>query len=78
MGTGVRTPTRVPQRVEDDATKKRTRAAVGRRQGTTGAEADGDEGVGGPRTSDEAGKRLAPKPAEQRRPVSETSSRREP
>lgn len=33
----------------------RVRTQVGRRQGTTGAEADGGEGVGGPHTSDEAG-----------------------
>ena len=35
-----------------------TRARVGRRQGTTGAEADGDEGVGGLHTSDDAGERV--------------------
>ena len=35
-----------------------TRARVGRRQGTTGAEADGDEGVCGLHTSDDAGERV--------------------
>ena len=34
-----------------------TRARVGRRQGTTGAEADGNEGVGGLHTSDDVGER---------------------
>jgi hypothetical protein len=37
------------------AGKRRARTQVGRRRGETGAEADGNEGVGGPRTSDEAG-----------------------
>jgi hypothetical protein len=44
----------------------------------TGAEVDRDEGVGGPNTSDEVGKRVAPKPMEQRRSVSRVSFRREP
>jgi hypothetical protein len=35
--------------------ENRVRTRVGQRQGETGAEADGDEGVGGPHTSEEAG-----------------------
>lgn len=37
---------------------------VGRRRGTTTVVADGDKGVGGPRSNGEAGERLAPDPAE--------------
>lgn len=40
--------------------KKSARREVGRKQGATGAEAERDEGVGGPRKSEEVGKRLAP------------------
>ena len=50
---------------------------VGRRQGRTGAEAEGDEGVGRPNKSDEAGKRVAPEPVEQRRACVEKSLWRE-
>lgn len=57
--------------------KKEHLPTVGQKQGVTGAKADGDEGVGGPHTSKEAGKWVAPKPAEQRRPVSRKSFRRE-
>ena len=47
-----------------------TRYKVGRRQGKTVAEADGNEGVGGLRTSYDVGERVRrPDPAEQRRPV---------
>jgi len=43
----------------------------------TAAEADGSMGVGGSHTSDEAGERLAPEPAERRRHVPGVSFRRE-
>jgi len=52
-------PTPVRKRTAYEAAKKRVRAEVGRRQGATGAAADGDEGVGGLRSSDEVGERLA-------------------
>ncbi len=42
---------------------------VGRWRGKTGAAAEGDAGVGGLHTSVDAGERVAPDPAEQRRPV---------
>lgn len=42
---------------------------VGLMRGTTGARADGVEEVGGPNTSEDAGERVAPDPAEQRRSV---------
>lgn len=44
----------------------------------TGAAAEGNQGVGEPRRSDEAGKRVAPEPAEQRGLVSKANFRREP
>ena len=43
---------------------------VGQKQGTTGAEAEADVGVGGLHRSEEVGERMAADPAEQRRPVS--------
>lgn len=53
-----------PERTQQ---KKKSRSPrVDRRQGETGAEVDGDEGVGGLHRSCEVGKRMAPEPAEQR------------
>ncbi len=42
--------------------RRSARSEVGRRQGTTGAEADGNEGALGLHTSDDVGERVAPGP----------------
>lgn len=52
-------PTPVRKRTAHEAAKESVRDEVGRRQGATGAEADGDEGVGGLRSSEEVGERMA-------------------
>jgi hypothetical protein len=72
-GAGYVTPKAMRLRVHASpgrsVAKKSARPEVGRRQGTTEAETDGDEGVGWPRTSEEVGKPRQRKPAEQRGPV---------
>ena len=50
------------KRTAHEAEKKSVRDEVGRRRGATGAEAEGDEGVGGPRSSVEVGERLVAGP----------------
>lgn len=52
-------PTPVCKRTAHEAVEKRVRDEVGHRQGATGAEADGDEGVGGLQSSEDVGERLA-------------------
>src|SRR4029453_11311543 len=58
---GDQTPTRrvgrVPARPAVPGTEPGTRAEAGRRQGTTGGAAEGDEGVGGLRKSGDVGER---------------------
>lgn len=77
---GSRRPDPSPQRACGRARggEKNERPPPGRRQARgTGAEADGDEGVGEPNMSDDAGKRVAPKPAEQRGLVLDANFRRD-
>src|SRR5262245_49929198 len=84
--TGIRrdhSPTRRVSAEARAAGRRRPRAAprrrslrlrVGRKQGTTGAEAEADVGVGGPNRSKDLGERVAPDPGEQREPVSRRAS----
>jgi hypothetical protein len=60
------------------AVKGHIHLEVGAKQGRPELGAEGDKGVGGPHTSDDAGERVALDPAEQRGPVLVVSFRREP
>ena len=51
---------------------------VGHRPGTTGAAADGSEGVGGPHTSADVGERVAPGPGRAKAARVDVSFRRDP
>lgn len=69
-GESVRISGRRGVRERTSRRAKSVRPEVGRRRGKTGAEAETDEGVGGPHRSEEVGKPgAAREPAEQRRPV---------
>jgi hypothetical protein len=71
-GTGEpgKKPQRSPgsERLREPAKKKRPQPGRPKARGT-GAEAEGDRGVGGPNKSEDDGERQAPDPEEQRRPV---------
>ena len=58
--------------------RRSARQAVGRRRGKTGAEAEGEVGVGGPNKSEDVGERQAPGPDRAKAARVETSFRREP
>ena len=68
-GAGHQSPRSTRLRMHARTANKSVRPEGGRRQGTTGAEAEGKQGVGWPHTSDEVGKPVVSrKPAERRRP----------
>jgi hypothetical protein len=62
----------------EDRSRRSARQAVGRRRGKTGAEAEGDAGVGGPHSREDVGERLATGPGRAKAARVETNFRREP
>jgi len=71
-------PTPVRKRTVYEAVKKRVRTEVGRRRGVTGAEAEGDEGVGGLQSSVDVGERLVTGPGGAKAVRVDVNFRREP
>lgn len=71
-------PTRARQRSEVPRGERATAARVGRRRGTTAAEAEGERESEGREVAKTTGKGRQPDPEERRRPVSRTNFWREP
>ena len=71
-------PTPVRKRTVYVAVKKRVRTEVGQRRGATGAEAEGDEGVGGLQSSVDVGGRLEIGPGGAKAARVDVNFRREP
>jgi len=75
---GPMSPTAMRQYAHAAPAKNSAFLVVGRRQGETGAEADGGREVGGPNRSDDAGERLAPGPGRAKAARVVVNFRREP